>query len=64
MPYVRWSDFEQMPVLIPKPDIAEMFNQITKPIVGKINNLAMQIIYLTEVRDSLLPKLINEEIEV
>lgn len=64
MPYVRWNDFKEMPVIIPQMTIAESFKNIVCPIVEKINSMAEQIILLTEARDRLLPKLMSGEIEV
>lgn len=64
MPYVRWKDFKNMPILIPNKDKAEDFGQQIKPIIEKINGLAKQIILLQQARDRLLPKLMSGEIEV
>ena len=49
---------------IPTDPLVEEFNSITSNIDKKIANLAEQVILLTEVRDRLLPKLMNGEIEV
>jgi type I restriction enzyme S subunit len=64
MPYVRWKDFVQMPVLIPNENVAIAFKKQFMSIADKITKLAKQNIYLSQARDRLLPKLMNGEIEV
>ena len=64
MPYVRWKDFINMPVLIPSIDICKEFNRIVEPMIYKANRLADGIIKIEEARDRLLPKLMSGEIEV
>ncbi len=64
MPYVRWKDMKNMPVIIPDKDIAENFNKQIQPIIGIIASLSEQIILLQQARDRLLPKLMSGEIEV
>lgn len=64
MPYVRWKDFVNMPVIIPSLKIAEGFNTKINPIIEKISVLAKQNIALAQSRDRLLPKLMSGEIEV
>jgi type I restriction enzyme S subunit len=64
MPYVRWKDFVQMPVLIPNENVAIAFKKQFMSIADKITKLAKQNIYLSQARDRLLPTLMNGEIEV
>ena len=64
MPYVRWKDFAQMPILIPSEPVCADFNQHFMHISNKISNLAKQNNKLTQARDRLLPKLMSGEIEV
>lgn len=64
MPYARWKDMVDMPIIIPSKDISIKFLKIIMPITGKISKLSKQNIWLAEVRDRLLPKLMNGEIEV
>ena len=64
MPYVRWKDFQQMPLLIPTKSIAEKFNIEFMPISKKLIFLSKQINALQIARDRLLPKLISGELEV
>lgn len=64
MPYARWKDLRQMPIIIPSKMIAENFQYVVKPIIKKIGCLSKAIIYLSQARDRLLPKLMNGELEV
>lgn len=64
MPYVRWSDFKCMNVLIPNKEVAKEFGETIMPFIDKIIILANQIVRLEQARDRLLPKLMNGEIEV
>lgn len=64
MPYVRWKDMKNMPVIIPDKGIAERFNKQIQPIIDNIVSLSEQIILLQQARDRLLPKLMSGEIEV
>lgn len=64
MPYVRWNDMRNMPVIIPDLEIAERFNKQIQPIIDNIASLSEQVILLQQARDRLLPKLMSGEIEV
>lgn len=64
MPYVRWKDMKNMPVIIPDEEIAERFNQQIKPIIDNIASLSEQVILLQQARDRLSPKLMSGEIEL
>lgn len=64
MPYVRWKDLKQMPLLIPTKDSATKFSLVISPIINKIAVLCNENICLKQARDRLLPKLMNGEIEV
>ena len=64
MPYVRWKDFAQMPILVPTEPVCADFNRHFMHISNKISNLAKQNNKLTQARDRLLPKLMSGEIEV
>lgn len=60
MPYARWKDFIQMPIIIPTKDIAQQFSNFFDPITKKLAKLAKQITLLSEARDRLLPRLMRE----
>ena len=55
---------QELPVLVPCDNIQRTFEQQMQPIHDKITVLTKQIKLLCEARDSLLPKLMNGEIEV
>lgn len=63
MPYVRWKDFVQMPMLIPSKEICIKYQNIILPIINDINILAMSCEKLKESRDRLLPQLMSRELE-
>ena len=64
MPYVRWNDFINMPVLIPCKEISYKFDKVIKPIIDKTKLLSTSIISLSKSRDMLLPRLMSGEVEV
>ena len=64
MPYVRWNDFENMPIIIPSTDACEEFKKIVEPMIYKANKLADAVMALVDARDRLLPKLMAEEISL
>jgi type I restriction enzyme S subunit len=64
MPYVRWKNFVQMPILIPSVSICTKYKQFFSPIVDKLSELAEKMTKLKQARDLLLPKLISGELEV
>lgn len=64
MPYVRWKDFCNMPVLIPDENCVKQFTKLTAPIIDKIKSLSEGIISLQQARQRLLPKLMSGELEV
>lgn len=64
MPYVRWKDFVQMPILIPSKEICVKYQNIILPIINDISTLAISCEKLKEARDRLLPKLMSGELEV
>ena len=55
---------KNIPILISDNIIIKIFNKITAPIFQNIENNTQQIQTLQQTRDTLLPKLINKEIEV
>lgn len=50
-------------VIVPIKLVVENFTDMVKPIFEDIKNISLQIHYLTETRDRLLPKLMSEEIK-
>lgn len=58
------SDFENIDILIPPKNLIEKFQNEVKPIDLKIFENSIQIQTLTQLRDTLLPKLMNGEVRV
>jgi type I restriction enzyme S subunit len=50
--------------LIPDSDIMSKFNQIAEPLRQKVERNILQNIFLSQIRDNLLPKLMSGEIRV
>ncbi len=64
MPRTNWKDMGKYEVVVPKEALVEKFNLIAKSLFAKIQNNIFQMKYLTNTRDTLLPKLISGEIKV
>lgn len=63
-PHVYAKDLNAMKALFPDDKLMERFREIAEPMFSRIGKLDMQIRYLVEARDRLLPKLMSGEIEV
>lgn len=57
------SDFEYIDIVIPDKESIIQFQYNVKPIDDKIYNNQAQIRTLTQMRDTLLPKLMSGEVE-
>ncbi|HDV6050893.1 TPA: restriction endonuclease subunit S, partial [Staphylococcus pseudintermedius] len=55
---------KEMPILVPTSEILEKFKEIITPIFEKIELQQKENILLTQLRDTLLPKLMSGEIEL
>lgn len=65
MPYAVWNNsFENMPVSIPEEKTLEEFNNLIYPILSKVRDTIFENQSLSQIRDSLLPKLMSGEIRV
>lgn len=65
MPYAVWDNSpEKMPVVFPPDDILIEFDKIIRPFIDAMNGNAEIIRGLTQIRDSLLPKLMTGEATV
>ena len=64
MPAISWDDFSKFEFVDPTDDIKEKFSSITLPMFEKIQNNVAENQTLTELRDTLLPKLMSGEIRV
>lgn len=60
--YISLSELRNLPINIPEKNIREKFNNIVTPIYEQIVNNTNEIKNLKELRDTLLPKLMNGEI--
>ena len=61
---INKNEFECMTCIIPEIKIISSFEKACKTIDDEIFNLEQETNTLTQIRDSLLPKVINGEIEV
>lgn len=65
MPYAVWNNsFETYPVLIPSESELEEFSKRLAPIVNQLRDSYKTNNCLTDMRDTLLPKLMSGEIDV
>ncbi len=65
MPYAVWNEsFENMPVLVPNDNILKEFNNQLYPLLCRIRDTIFESRNLSQIRDSLLPKLMSGEIRV
>ena len=60
--YISLSELRNLPINIPEKSILEKYNNIVTPIYEQIINNTNEIKNLKELRDALLPKLMNGEI--
>ena len=61
---INQKALKEMSVIIPNQKIIDEFEKIVSPIDNTIKNNFNEICYLAELRDTLLPKLMNGEIDV
>jgi type I restriction enzyme S subunit len=64
MPRVNWENLSSYQIAIPPIGLANNFNEEIKPYLEKIKNNIQEIKTLTQLRDTLLPKLMSGEIDV
>ena len=65
MPRTNWNDMSRYEIGIPSPDISAIFTErIFLPVVKKIHANIMETKTLSEIRDTLLPKLLSGELDV
>ena len=58
------NDIQDMKVKIPSKEQIKKFHDIQKPLFDKMENIRQENIVLTQLRDTLLPKLMNGEIDL
>ncbi|WP_268818493.1 restriction endonuclease subunit S [Paenibacillus alkaliterrae] len=64
MPRTNWNDISRYQIVIPIADVANQFTKIFKGLVNKMQNNTFENQQLSQIRDTLLPKLISGEIRV
>ena len=64
MPIIKWNDFKEFKFALPNKELRKNFSSITRPIVDKIILNIEEQETLSNLRDSLLPKLIAGEIKI
>ena len=64
MPRTNWGDLARYSLVLPTTRVAEAFNSTIAPMVSKIHRHIEEIETLTEMRDTLLPKLMSGEVRV
>lgn len=62
--HIGKKDFDKFQITLPTEDILDKFDELTDPILDQIVANRLENRRLAELRDTLLPKLINGEIEV
>ena len=58
------TDFESIDIIIPDSSLIQHFQKEVKPLDDKIIENSKQILTLTHLRDTLLPKLMSGEVRV
>ena len=61
--YISLTELRKMPIVVPGEEISE-FNSVVKPMIDTICSNVRENQRLTEIRDSLLPKLMTGELDV
>ena len=63
-PKISQTNLKKLPVIIPSEKDLKKFDVIVQPIFAQIRNLRAENNKLSVIRDSLLPKLMSDEIDV
>lgn len=61
---VNTTSFGKISLIIPKQSILDNFSSIVSPLFKNIENLSEQIFKLSQLRDTLLPRLMSGELEI
>ncbi len=64
MPIIKWNDYKEFPFALPNEELRKQFSSIINPIVDKIILNIYEQKVLSELRDTLLPKLISGELKI
>ena len=63
-PGINQSDVKSLPILVPDSETMDKFNKIVSPMMNQIFDNALESNKLSQLRDTLLPKLMSGEIDV
>lgn len=63
-PHVYAKDINALELYVPSHDLLQRFCDITRPLFAKIGVLERQSIQLSQARDRLLPRLMNQDIKI
>lgn len=63
-PKFNKTDFRNIKIIVPNKENINKFNQILKPITDKLEEINIENSNLEDIRDNLLPKLMNGEIKL
>lgn len=63
-PKISQANLKSVPIIMPPVNLLNQYNDIIKPLFDQIRTNQNQIQYLTQLRDTLLPKLMSGEIKV
>ena len=61
---VSQQNLKKVPAIIPSKEVLSAFDNIIQPIFAQIRNLRDENLYLTDLRDVLLPKLMSGELNI
>ncbi len=64
MPRTKWEFMKQYLLPVPNEEITQKFNDIVKPLISQMENNIYQNQELTQIRDWLLPMLMNGQITI
>ncbi len=64
IPGINQGDVKELKIAVPQEEIASAFEEITSPLVSKIFANAKTVRTLTELRDTLLPRLISGQLRI
>lgn len=64
IPGINQSDVKELRLLVPNEQILKSFDEVTKPLISRIFANSKQAQTLTQLRDTLLPRLISGQLRL
>jgi type I restriction enzyme S subunit len=64
IPGINQADVRELRILVPPDELLKRYEEITEPIVGKILDNSKRIKVLSELRDTLLPRLVSGQLQL